>query len=143
VYPTAFVSFTSVKLVMMLCEICKSVDFRSLLIACLQQCQDQQEAYYGDGDGTLPPPDDSSWIKQHDDIFELEKWARDCDLCRVIFQAFEQRKIADTEEARGLPIVLRPFHNKIEVCYNSEEGLIKLCGLDMYMNEANGESVFS
>ena len=123
----------------MLCEVCKSVDFDSLLIACLQQCQQRQDAYYGDGDGTLTQPDDSFWFKQHDDIFEVQKWSRDCRLCRLIFQAFEQRQVTDTEVARGLPIVFRPLLNNTMVCYNSEEGLIKICLLDMYMKETHGE----
>lgn len=53
-----------------------------------------------------------------------------------------ERKVADMEDARNLPIVLRPFRNKIEVCYSSGEGLIKLCGLDMYMDRTNGEYIF-
>ncbi|KAH0536321.1 hypothetical protein FGG08_006794 [Glutinoglossum americanum] len=55
---------------------------------------------------------------------------------------FEKRKVADAEDARGLPIVFRAFGNKIEVCFDSEEGLIKLCGLDMYMNEADVNKFF-
>jgi hypothetical protein len=43
------------------------------------------------------------------------------------------------EEARRLPIVFRAFTNKIDVYYDAEEGLIKLYGLDMYMNEANSK----
>jgi hypothetical protein len=125
----------------MLCEICKSVDFGPLVLACLQRCRDRQEAYYGDGHGWLAGPDDSSWVKQHDDIFELQKRARDCGLCRVIFQAFEQRKVANREDARGLPIGFRLSGNNIEVCYNSEEGLIRLCGLVLYMNETHGMSL--
>ncbi len=77
--------------------------------------------------------------KYHDDIFEIEQSSRDCNICKVIFQAFEKRKVADPEETKGLPIVFRAFGNKIEVCYDTEEGLIKLCGLDVYMNEADGK----
>jgi hypothetical protein len=47
--------------------------------------------------------------------------------------------VADPEEAKGLPIVFRAFGNKIEVCYDTEEGLIKLCCLDVYMDEVDGE----
>ena len=43
------------------------------------------------------------------------------------------------EEARGLPIVFRAFGNEIEVCYNTKEGLIKLCGIDVYMTGVHGE----
>jgi hypothetical protein len=123
---------------MTLCATCKSIDFRPLLIACLQQCRDRQEANGEDYDAPLPS-DNSSRVKHHDDIFEIEKSSGDCNLCKVIFQAFEKRKVADAEEARGLPIVFRASGNKIEVCFDTEEGLIKLCGLDVYMNEADGE----
>jgi hypothetical protein len=123
---------------MTLCATCKSVDFGTLLTACLQQCRDRQEANGEDYDAPLPS-DNASRVKHHDDIFEIEKLSGDCNLCNVIFQAFEKRKVADPEEARGLPIVFRAFGNKIEVCYDTEEGLIKLCGLDVYMNEADGK----
>ena len=46
--------------------------------------------------------------------------------------------MVDVEMARGLPIVFRPFNNKIEVCYETEKELINLCGLDVYMNQDNG-----
>ena len=120
-----------------LCVTCNGIDFRSLFISCLQQYQDRQEFYYGDGEDTSSP-DNSSYIKQHDDIFELEKWAGSCDLCGVILQAFKKRNVANKEDTRGLPIGFRPFQNKIEVCYNSNEGPIKLCGLDLYMSSADG-----
>jgi hypothetical protein len=123
---------------MTLCATCKSVDFRALLIACLQQCRDRQEAIGERCDAPLSP-DNSYRVKYHDDIFEIEKSSGDCNFCKVIFQAFEKREVADAEEARGLPIVFRAIGNKIKVCYDTEEGLIKLCGLDVYMNEADGE----
>jgi hypothetical protein len=117
---------------------CKSLDFRLLLIACLQQCQDRQEANGEDYDAPLLS-NNSSRVKHYGDIFEIEKSSGDCNFCKVIFQAFEKRKVADAEEARGLLIVFCAFGNNIEVCYDTKEGLIKLCGLDVYMNEADGE----
>jgi hypothetical protein len=117
------------------CATCKSVDFRALLDTCRQQCLDRQEAKVEYYDAPLP----SSKVNHHDDIFEIEKSGRDCNLCKVIFQAFENRKVADPEEARGLPIVFRAFDNKIGVCYDTEEGLIELCSLDVYMGEVDGE----
>lgn len=120
---------------MALCAICKSVDFRTLLIACLQQCRDRQ-ANAEDYDAPLS----SSRVNLHNDIFEIEKSGSRCNLCKVIFQAFKKRKVADPEDARGLPIVLRAFDNKIEVCYDTEEGFIKLCCLDVYMDEVDGKS---
>ena len=123
---------------MNLCKACESVDFHSLLIAILQQCQHRQDAYYSDGDGTPPASDDLSLQKHRDDIFDVEAWAQDCALCKVIFEAFEKRNVVDPELARDLPLVFRPDSNRLEVCYNSEQGLIKLCRLDVYMNEAIG-----
>jgi len=125
---------------MTLCATCRSVDFRTLLIACLQQCRDRQEAH-GEGYGALLPSDNSPMFQRYDDIFEIEKSSGHCDLCKVIFQAFEKGNVADAEEARGLPLVFRALDNKIEVCYDTEEGLIKLCGLDVYMNEVDGNCV--
>lgn len=127
---------------MVLCEICKRVDFHWLVFACLQQCRDRQEAYYGDygdGDFTSSQPGDSSWVNHHDDIFAIKYCAQECDLCHVILQAFIQRQPGVTEDVKGLPIVFRPFWNKIEVCYNTMEGLIKLCGLDLHMHDEDGE----
>ena len=57
----------------------------------------------------------------------------------LYFQAFKKRNVVDVEIARGLPIVFRPFNNKIEVRYETGEELISLCGLDVYMNQDNGE----
>lgn len=124
---------------MTLCATCKGVDFPTLLVACVEQCKDRQEAD-GEDDYEIPPPPPSH--KHHDDIFEIEKSSRDCDLCKIIFQAFKKRNVADVEEARGLPIVVRAWGNKVEVCYDAEEGLIKLCGLDWYMSEDDGEYAF-
>jgi hypothetical protein len=76
---------------MTLCATCKSIDFRPLLIACLQQCRDRQEANGEDYDAPLPS-DNSSRVKHHDDIFEIEKSSGDCNFCKVIFQAFEKEK---------------------------------------------------
>jgi hypothetical protein len=116
------------------CATCRSIDYGSLLIACLQQCRDRQEANGEDYDAS----DSSPRAKHHGDIFEVEKSCENCNLCKVIFQAFEKRNVADAE-ARGLPIVFHASGNKIEVCFDTKKRLIKLCGLDVYMNEADGE----
>jgi hypothetical protein len=71
---------------MTLCATCKSIDFRPLLIACLQQCRDRQEANGEDYDAPLPF-DNSSRVKHYDDIFEIEKSSGECNFCKVIFQA--------------------------------------------------------
>ena len=81
-------------------------------------------------------------LKHHGDIFEIEKSSRDCSLCRIIFQAFEDRKVEDPELAKGLPIVFRALCNRIDVCYGVEKDPIKLCGLDIYMDNAEGQYFF-
>ena len=122
---------------MALCTTCKGVDFHALLVACLEQCIDRQEA---DGEDCYEAPPPSH--KHHDDIFEFKRSSRNCHLCKVIFQAFEKRNVPDVEEARGLPIVIRAWGNKVQVCYDAKEGLIELCGLDWYMSEVDGEYNF-
>jgi hypothetical protein len=122
---------------MTLCVTCKGVDFRALLVACLEQCKGRQKP---DGEYHYEAPPLSH--THHDDIFQIKNSSRDCHLCKAIFQAFERRHVADVEEARGLPIVIRAWGNKVEVCYDAEEGLIKLCGLDWYMSEVDGEYNF-
>ncbi|KAI1131181.1 heterokaryon incompatibility protein-domain-containing protein [Nemania abortiva] len=122
---------------MTFCAICQSVDFRSLLCACLLQCQEAQRAYYGDGDESLPKHKRSLRPEKHDDIFHVKETAKEgCGLCKIIVQGFKQRNVKNEEDARGLRIGFCTFENKIEVCYDSEEGPIRLCGLDVYMSEA-------
>jgi hypothetical protein len=127
---------------MPLCATCDSVDVLKLLLVCLSQCRDKQEAL-SDGetyDHRLNNYEGSE-VKHHGDIFEVEKSSKDCDLCEVIFQAFKRTNVKDAEVARGLQIIFRASCGKIEVCYNTDakEGLIKLCGLDVYMDEPDGE----
>jgi hypothetical protein len=118
---------------MPLCTACERVDFSTLLTACLQQCRDRQA-----NADNFDTPLLSSRFNHHPDIFEIKISGRHCDLCKVIFKAFEKRKVADPEEARGLPIIIRASSNKIKVCYDAEEGLITLCCLDIYMDEVDG-----
>ena len=127
---------------MPLCATCDSVDILKLLLICISQCRDKQKAL-SDGEtyDTRPKNYEGSEVKHHGDIFEVEKSSKDCDLCEVIFQAFKRTNVQDAEVARGLQIIFRASCNKIEVCYNTDakEGLIKLCGLDVYMDEPDGE----
>lgn len=127
---------------MPLCATCQSVDFRNLILICLSQCRDKQEAL-SDGeiyDNQLQNYEGSE-VKHHSDIFGVEKSSKDCDLCSVIFQTFKSTSIQDVEVARGLQIIIRAFRNKIEVCYNTypKKALVKLCGLDVYMDEPDGK----
>ncbi len=73
-------------------------------------------------------------IRHHDDIFKVHDSAGGgCELCAIIFTAFEGRKVADKEIARGLPIVfIINEKNKLIVSFESSGGLIELCGFDMY-----------
>jgi hypothetical protein len=123
---------------MAFCDACKSIDFRRLLIACLAQCRDRQAA---DDETDLPAflPDESHIDWHHRDIFEVEYCAPACDLCNIIFQCFEKRPPRIMEDAKDLPLAFRPYQNKIEICYNTAEGLITLCRLDVYMDRAAGE----
>ncbi|OIW24454.1 HET-domain-containing protein [Coniochaeta ligniaria NRRL 30616] len=122
---------------MVLCEICRSIDFRSLFVARLKQCRARQKAYHGNTDGIRYKPDDLPSIKakHYDDIFELEKSARDCDLCSLIFQGFERRGDVDAEDAS--PIFFHSLETKIEVW----GGDWKLCGLDVYTDRANTKEI--
>jgi hypothetical protein len=123
---------------MTLCAICRTLDFRKLLITCLQQCRDRQasnEAHYA------MPQCDSPKLLHHGDIFAIKTSSRYCDLCNVIFRAFEDRKVINAEKARNVPIVSRVFNNKVEICYDDKPALIKLCGLDLYMDEVHGEQI--
>ena len=120
-----------------LCTACKNVEYRALLITSLQQCRDRQEATKN---GQLDESERSSEkCKHHDDIFEIQKSARDCTLCKTIFEAFEKRNVANREEAKGLPIVFRASGNGIDVCYDTAEGLIRLCSFEVYMNKPDSK----
>ena len=120
-----------------LCTACSNVDYRALLITSLQQCRDRQEATKN-GE-PYETERSSEKCKHHDDIFEIQKSARDCTLCKTIFEAFENRKVANREDAKGLPIVFCASGNGIQVCYDTAEGLIRLCGLEVYMNGPDGK----
>lgn len=127
---------------MPLCAMCHSANILGLLNICLAQCRDRQAALsdieiYDNG----PKYYEGSEVNHHSDIFEIEKSRKDCALCEVIFQASRRTNIQDAEAARGLQIVFRVARNKIEVCYNADAqgGLIKLCGLDVYMYKPDGK----
>ncbi|KAE8449828.1 hypothetical protein EG329_007305 [Mollisiaceae sp. DMI_Dod_QoI] len=127
---------------MPLCATCDSVDVLSLLRICLSQCRDKQEAL-SDGEpyDTSVNNYEGTEVKHHSDIFEIQRSSKDCEFCEVIFQAFKRTKVQDVEVARGLQIIFRVSCNKIEVCYDTgaKERPIKLCGLDVYMDEHDGE----
>lgn len=119
---------------MNLCATCKAIDFRAMIVACLQDCQHRQAADSQDYDEVLALPQ-----KHHTDIFQIQASAQACGLCKLIFRAFEERNVANVEDARGIPIIFRSRCNKVEVLYDAPERYIKLCDLDWYMNESDGE----
>ncbi|THV48857.1 hypothetical protein BGAL_0224g00190 [Botrytis galanthina] len=129
---------------MPLCTTCDSVDVFNLLLICLSQCRDKQEALYNNEpyDTKENSCYERSKVKHHHDIFEIEKSSKNCNLCEVIFKAFKRTNIQDVEVARGLQIIFRVSCTRIEVCYDTKEGLVKLCGLDIYMDESDVEEVF-
>jgi hypothetical protein len=119
---------------MNLCVICSGIDFQALIVACLKDCQHRQAADSQDYDEVLAPPQ-----KHHNDIFEIQASAQACGLCKLIFRAFEERNVANVEDARDISIIFRSRGNKVEVRYDAPEQYIKLCDLDWYMNESDGE----
>jgi hypothetical protein len=119
---------------MNLCVTCRAIDFKALIVACLKHCQQRQAADSEDYYEVLAPPQ-----KHHNDIFQIQASAQACSLCKLIFRAFEERKVANVEDAWGIPIAFRSQCNKVEVLYDAPGQYIKLCGLDWYMNEADGE----
>lgn len=124
------------------CATCHSVDILDLLRICLSQCRDKQEALSrGEICDDRLHDYERSEVKHHSDIFEVQKSSKDCDLCKMISQAFKRTNVQDVEVARGLQIMFRAIGSKIEVCYNldAKDRLIKLCGLDVYMDGPDGE----
>lgn len=127
---------------MSLCAVCQGLDILKLLRIRLAQSRDRQKALsdgeiYDDGLANY----EGFEVKHHSDIFEVKTSSKECELCKLIFQAFEKSIVPDAEGARGLQIVLRVSYSKIEVCYStgSKESLIRLCGLDVYMYGLDGE----
>jgi hypothetical protein len=127
---------------MPLCATCHSVDILNLLRICLSQCRDKQEALsHGETYDKRLHDYEGSEVKHNGDIFEVEKSSEDCDLCKIISQAFKRTNVQDIEVARGLQIMFRAIGSKTEVCYNADAKgrLIKLCGHGAYMDGPNSE----
>jgi hypothetical protein len=74
-------------------------------------------------------------VKHHDDIFRIRGSANDgCELCAIIIRAFESKQIKDEDVARGMPIVLSSENDGVRVNIETPEGLIEVCGLDVYVH---------
>jgi hypothetical protein len=123
---------------MNLCVTCRAIDFKALIAACLRHCKHRQAGYSEDYEEVPAPPQ-----KHHDDIFKIQASAQACGLCKLIFQAFKERQVANVEDARGIPIVFRSWRNKVKVLYDAPGPSIKLCGLNWYMNQDDGEQFSS
>jgi tRNA U54 and U55 pseudouridine synthase Pus10 len=127
---------------MPLCATCLSVDIIHLLDICLRQCRDQQVALsQRDSRDDALPDYEGSEVKHHSDIFEIEKSSEDCDLCKIIFQAFKKIPVKDVEAARDRQIVYRAVGSRIEVWIrkDTKELVRSICTLGVYMDELDGE----
>lgn len=131
----------------MLCQQCKSIGFRSLLMECLQQCQKRQAAgSYAPAKDPLISLGPEARTRHYESVVKPEEWAGDCDLCGVIHKVLKQRnEFVDMGDTRGLPILFRPVENKIQVCYDS---MIKRWPrqnwrVDVHMSEAASEQLCS
>jgi hypothetical protein len=115
----------------MLCSICSGIDLSSLLSISAAEsleskaCQEAGHSQHIEGQ-----------FKHHDDIFGIRGSANNgCELCAIIIKAFNGRKIEDENIARGMPIVLSSNkNNKLTASIESPEGLIELCGFDVYID---------
>lgn len=115
---------------MMLCSICSGIEICSSLPISAHESFEinlDQSAEHSQAS--------EDKVRHHDDIFKIRDSADGgCELCAIIFTAFEGRKVEDEEIARGLPLVFTiNENNKLIVSFESSEGLIELCGFDLYV----------
>ena len=120
---------------MSLCARCKSADYPALLVASIENCRTRQAA-----DGEDEYESKTLTYQHHDDIFSVQEAGKKCQLCRTIFQAFQERRVSNVELARDLPIVFKSRWNGIEVCYETGKELTNLCDLHWYMPKPNGNT---
>jgi hypothetical protein len=119
---------------MMLCSICSGIDI------CLSLPISAHESFeinpYQSAENFEHSQVSEDKVKHHDDIFKVRDSADGgCELCAIIFTAFESKKVKDEEIARGLPLVFTiNENNKLIVSFESPEGLIELCGFDLYVH---------
>lgn len=134
----------------MLCEKCKCIDFRSLIIACLQRYRDQQVV---DGDGglyrlnrtrTITTRNDL-WTRHYENLHDPTDYGGSCNLCGVILEAVKRGsyrtlvRATSDGPAKALSIVLCPSQNCIEVLSISRFGLLYHDSLNMHMDSHEGE----
>ncbi|KAH0565866.1 hypothetical protein GP486_000744 [Trichoglossum hirsutum] len=119
---------------MVLCSVCRSIDLYSLLLLPLEEHPEIRSLHKAEV--YQHSKEDEPYIKLHYDIFKVRNSADGgCELCRVIFSAFEGREVVDEEIVKGLPIILSKQNDEIIVGFDSSEGLIKLCGFDVYVKQ--------
>jgi hypothetical protein len=123
---------------MVLCSICQSIDIRSLLLAT------SAREHTGGDDPEFGREwhrhGKSNFFRHHDDIFQvLDSANGGCDLCNMIWSAFDQMRVEKegsnkpvAECAKGLPIIPGRNLKEVLVSFDSPEGLIRLCGFDIY-----------
>lgn len=133
-----------------LCAACQGVDFRLPHCACISQCLRRQKVReLGQDEGELDDfPDErfkATPQPHHLDITELKECqsTQNCEICKVVFDAFNKHTYRDREAATGCPIFICEDGIRIQVCYRSkgEPGnMIKICGLDAYVDAAKGKN---
>jgi len=115
---------------MELCSNCDRIDVRTLLSS-VEDCAEQlryEDGYYWHEQA------DVLCFKHCDSHSEITLSASaGCKLCKLIHDALECERLDADEVASHLPIVLhRGTESRIRVALDSpEEGLIKLCNLDI------------
>ena len=119
---------------MMLCSICSGIDICSSLPISAHESFEINP--YQSAENFEHSQASKDKVRHHDDIFKVRDSADGgCELCAIIFTAFEGRKVEDEEIARGLPLVFTiNENNKLIVSFESSEGLIELCGFDLYVH---------
>jgi hypothetical protein len=119
---------------MMLCPTCSGIDICSSLPNSAHESFETNP--YQSAESVEHSQADEDKVRHHDDIFRVRDSADGgCELCAIIFAAFESRKVKDEEIARGLPLVFTiNENNKLIVSFESPEGLIELCGFDLYVH---------
>ena len=119
---------------MALCSVCRSIDLHSLLLVSPEEHFETRPHHKAEV--CRHPQEDELCIRHHYDIFKVRDSADGgCELCGVIFSAFKGRGVEDEEIGKGLPIILSKQNNEIIVSFDSSEGLIKLCGFDVYVKQ--------
>jgi hypothetical protein len=114
----------------MLCAVCSGIELSSLLFG--SKAESLKSEARGETELLEHP---KGQIKHHDDIFKIRASANDgCELCEIIIKEFDSRRLKNENLARDMPIVMRSNGtNGFVASIDSPEGLIELCGFDLYI----------